>query len=105
MSNFNDSFISLDASDRITIQTSLGKIRDLLAQLQRKTKKPDCGMGRDAAQLYDGGSLENDYTQDYLLQVSPFSLGIGYSSSAYPCFSPHLRGNVALPKAPELDIV
>lgn len=76
MSNFNDSFISLDASDRITIQTGLGKIRDLLAQLQRKTKKLDCGMGRDAAQLYDGWSLENDYNQDYLLQVSPFSLGI-----------------------------
>lgn len=28
-----------------------------------------------------------------------------HSSSMYPCFSPHLRGNVALPKAPELDIV
>ena len=77
MSNFNDSFISLDASDRITVQTSLGKIRDLLAQLQRKTKKPNCGMGRDAAQLYSGGSLENDYHQDYLLRVFPFSLGIG----------------------------
>lgn len=38
------------------IQTSLGKIRDLLAQLQRKTK--DYGKGRDAAQFYDSWSLQ-----------------------------------------------
>lgn len=38
------------------IQTSLGKIGDLLAQFQRKTK--DYGKGRDAAQFYDSWSLQ-----------------------------------------------
>lgn len=97
MSNFNDSFISLDASDRITIQTSLDKIRDLLAQLKRKTKKPDCGMGGDAAQLYDGGSLENDYHQDYPLQVLPFSLGIASFFFNVPLLFSTLEGKCGPP--------
>lgn len=45
VSDCNCSFISLDASDRIIIQTCFGKIGDLLAQLQRKTQKPET-MGR-----------------------------------------------------------
>lgn len=47
VSNSNCCFISLDVSDRIIIQTRFGKIGDLLAQLQRKTQKPDHGKERD----------------------------------------------------------
>lgn len=43
VSSFNYCFISLDARDSISIETSFDKIRDLLAQLQRKAEKPGEG--------------------------------------------------------------
>lgn len=95
-SHFNFSFISLDASDRIP-QISLGKIRDVLAQLQRKTEKADGGEGREAAQFYNW-SLEMEFHQACLPELYLFfspSVGSFFNAT---CCSLRLRRNVAFKK-------
>ena len=54
-------------------------------------------MGGDATQLYDSGSLENDYHQDYPLQVLPFSLGIASFFFNVPLLFSTLEGKCGPP--------
>lgn len=90
VSNFNYSFISLHASDGISIQTSLGKIRDLLSQLQRETEKPEGMKGREAAQFYNNQRPEVEYLQNDLPETYLYFSPGGALFFNTTCFSPHL---------------
>lgn len=92
VSNFNYSFISLDASNRISIQTSWGKIRDLLAQLQREIEKPGHVKARDAAQFYNNWRPEIEYHQNYLPKIHLYCSRGGAFFFNATCFSPYLGG-------------
>lgn len=102
VSNCNCSFISLDASDRIIIQTCFGKIGDLLAQLQRKTQKPDHGKERDRrgavwASFRTAGAWGLKVPRITFLTPLFFSLGVGSFFFNAACLSPYLRGTRVLP--------
>lgn len=77
ISNFYYFFISLDASDRISIQTSFGKIR-FISSTAKKNWGTRSWKGQECNPLLWQLSLESEYHQDYLPETYLFfSLDVG----------------------------